>query len=256
MKAKLFLNIVVLGALSSFSHAALTINWGSKTFSQLLDSHGTTLDDSYVFQLGAFGSYTDGVYVSYDPGAAPIGEWSGHWNVFDQADYYGFVDGASKTWGTFSGTVVLKNDGTSAYSGAEAGFDFRNLDAYLWIRKADEMVVGGVGSENLLVHAVAKDGGTAAWKFPQTVSDCCGSKPVEWSVSDLNSSDMPLYGYQKAESDGSIRRGTGNTNYNSGNSGSYPAGYLQLGAVPEPCSSVLVLVLSVLAVLDRRRAWF
>lgn len=243
MKANLLFNLVLLSALSTLSHAAVTINWGSETFSEILDSHGVALDNSYVFQLGVFSTTTGLGEVPYVPELRSLTDWAGHWKVFDQADYDVLVDGDGKSWGTFSSHPVLMDDGTSDSSFATAGFNFTGLDAYLWIYKPGEAALGG---ENLLVRA-------AGWEFPAT-SECCGTTlPLDWSVSDLTVGDVPTLGHQKG-SGSIVAVGAGDSPY-TGSSDS-AIGALQTGTfVPEPGSALLVLLLGMMAVLDRRRVW-
>lgn len=247
MKFKFLLTLMLLTTLSPLSHAAVTINWGSEAFSTLLDSKGVPLDGSYEFQLGVFTTTTQSGTVPYVPQLTSLDDWASHWKVFDKADFNSIVDNG-QTWSTFSSTVVLNNNGTSSYAGAAADVNFTGLDAYLWIHKPGDATRGG---ENLLLRAAGTTPGTTNWQFPASVADCCGKNlPIDWSVTDLQGSDVPVIGYQK----GSLEAptvGAGDTPP----SGGYIS-YMETSTfVPEPCSAVMVMVLGLMGLLDRRRSW-
>jgi len=221
--------IAVIAALTTAGHAQ-TINWGSDVMSNLLDSKGATMGDTFVFELGAFNS-------GFVPSQDNLASWFGNWHAFDTAAY-------APEMGYFTASVDMQANGTSSPTATvPATPSFANLNAYLWVRNSN--VADSASSEWLLVR-------DTSWVFP--VPRCCDpTLPLEWSVSDLTPSDVPVYGYQKTP-DGS-RVGTGDVTYTP----SYPTGsYLQTGsfsAVPEPCSAVMVLVLGVLGLTDRRRSW-
>ena len=243
MKPKFFLNFLLLGLLSTLSPAAVTVTWGSLDFTQILDSHGAPLDSSYVFQLGVFSS-------TYTPVVNDIANWSSHWQVFDQADYQ-TLDASGTTWATFGSEAILNNNGTTSSTAATAaqGFDFRGLNAYLWIHSPDATVLG---DQNLLVRASGSTLGSTDWQFPTTVADCCGANlPLQWSVSDLTPTDVPVVGYQKGADPQAPVVGEGKAELPSHT----PESFLELAVVPEPCSAVMMLVLGMLAMLDRRRSW-
>ena len=70
-------------------------------------------------------------------------------------------------------------------------------------------------------------------------------------MSDLGASDVPLYGYQNNTYTNPV--GTGDV-YSPG--GGFSSTYLQTATyIPEPCSSVMMLMLGAMALLGRRRSW-
>ena len=161
--AKLVCLIFVLAAATAHSQ---TLNWASLTGSEIVDSHGNPLDNTYVFELGAF---TDG----FVPDETNVGSWETQWHVFDTAAY-SYTPGQL---GYFTGTQDVQS--VPAYSSL-----FEGLKAYIWIRNDTE-------TEHFLA-STSND----AWRFPLLVPGCCpnGEGPT-WSVSDLNT-DNPIWGGQ------------------------------------------------------------
>jgi hypothetical protein len=206
---------VVAGTTSAFGQ---TYNWGSPVFSDLRDSKGNLLDNSYVFELGAFMS-------GFVPDADNQGEWEINWQTFDRA---AFNPAASY----FTGSAAMLPDGTSDSPYMTTGaVSFEGLDAYLWVQdgsdlaSSDELFLGRVGS----------------WVFNSADPACCGnSLPTEWSLADF-SSETPIFGSQ-----------TGND----GAGGFTVSGgfMLQTFSIPEPSSAVLVLVGALIWVRRHRRA--
>jgi hypothetical protein len=170
----ILIRLLAAASLLGAGASAQTINWGSEVFSDLRDSNGLTLDDLFVFEIGAF-----------DPGFSPLEtnttEWLDNWNVFDRAAYNGPL-------GYFTGTTEMTDAGLSISPALAADIpSFEGMSAYLWIRKGDLPVPG---SEWLVVRATD-------WTFPTAVPGCCDNGlPVEWSVSELTTGDTPKWGRQ------------------------------------------------------------
>ena len=147
-----------------------TLNWASLTDSAIVDSGGEVLNETFIFQLGAF-----------DPAFKPIEsnllEWAVNWRVFDTADYA--YDLSSQT-GYFTGTQALQDV-------PDYRTMFQGLTAYLWIRNA-------ANTDYFLASADAKPG-VAAWQFPLLDPGCCPTGIFSWSVSDLGG-DTPIWGSQ------------------------------------------------------------
>ena len=226
MKAILLRSAAVITLLTAAAPAQ-TINWGSEAFSTLVDSHNVELNNSYVFELGAF-------TTRFDPITSNPLLWIANWRVYDAAEY-------SQANGYFTARVDMLDNGHSS-APESANIDFRGLDAYLWIRNSN--VAENINSEWLLVRS-------SSWDFPTPSSHCCDpSLPIEWSVSDLTVSDVPVYGAQDGAND-TVRKGGGVIS-----TPPPPGTYLQTATlVPELSSSVLIMVLGVLVLLDRRRTW-
>jgi hypothetical protein len=244
MKAILLRSAALICLLTVAAHSR-TINWGSEVFSILVDSSNQELTlssntpvDNFVFELGAFRTVTNTEFV---PTLFNIEQWATNWKVFDRASY-------SQTSDYFTSTVEINSSGFSSNTAvAPSNFNFDNLPAYIWIRN-EGVTAGSTAAEWLLVRS-------SSWTFDAPLSHCCDPNlPVEWSVSDLTAADIPVYGAQKDDTRA----------YENGVISSQPVAqvgpYLQTATfafspVPELSSSVLILVLGVLGLLDRRRAW-
>lgn len=212
-----FLPLMLSGSASlAFQAEAQTLNWGSLFASNLVDSKGQTLlESSYVFELGAF---SDG----FVPTSENVYDWVSHWVVYDRAQY-------SEANGYFTSTVSMNDDGTSSYHPA-AGMSFEGLQGYVWVKNSSYPTKG---TEWFLATA-------DAWVFPGATPGCCDNQvPKEWSISDLDSSDVPLWGNQ----DGIIGDGTYSV------IGNYDLQTFTF--VPEP-SSLLFGMLSATMLLRRR----
>ncbi|MCH7227846.1 PEP-CTERM sorting domain-containing protein [Haloferula sp. A504] len=161
---------------------AQQIDWGSEIFSDLVDSEGEVLDNTFVFQLGAFDA-------GYNPADYEPGDWLNHWQVFDEAAYNGIEEPVDDgVWGYYTSTANMEPDGTSDSPEESSGAtSFEGRQAYIWIRNGDNPEPG---TEWFVVT-------TSSWVYPTADSGCCGSSlPLEWSSSDLTSGDTPLWGSQ------------------------------------------------------------
>jgi len=212
---------------------AQTLNWGSENFSSFTDSQGATLDNTFVFELGAFDP-------NFTPDENNTSAWVANWRIFDQAAY-------SQVNGTFASTVEMLRDPDplanpdvlkSGFSGAST-INFSGLSAYLWVRKGDAPVEG---SEWLLTRA-------ANWTFPLEGQDCCGKGLVEWSVSDLNSGDVPKWGRQSGFDPLNPYVSTGPGVKTSDT----PSTLQTFTFVPEPSSALLAAIAGIGMVMRRRR---
>ncbi len=217
MKITLILMTALLGAFAPTRAHAQTLNWGSPVGSLLVDSDGDGLDDRFVFELGAFA-------LDFIPDDSNLEEWAVNWRVFDSASY-------NQDFGYFTSTVQVLSDGSSSNPAASAG-SFAGMIAYLWIRDSDEPVEG---SEWLLVRA-------ENWVFPAVGGDCCDTRVIEWSISDLDSGDLPLWGNQGGT------RGPGESTTTT------TTGLQTHTFVPEPSTALLAAIACGFAVLCRRRS--
>jgi hypothetical protein len=166
MKVSLAKLCCLMFALATATVHSQTLNWASLTESEIVDSGGNPLSDSYVFELGAF---TDG----FVPDSSNFDSWGSKWEVFDTAVY----SYSPSMLGVFTGTEDVQN--VAAYSSMFAG-----LKAYIWIHNDSE-------NEHFLASTSSDK-----WRFPLLVPGCCpnGEGPT-WSISDLNSDD-PIWGGQ------------------------------------------------------------
>lgn len=207
---------------------AIQINWGSELDSDFRDSFGNSLDDAYAIQLGYFEKVLGEQFV---PTSANAAEWSSHWKVFDQAAF-------DPSTGYFTSSVTLNADGSSSsdYADNDLGLNFLNQDAYIWIHNSE---TPAPDTEWFL-------GRSSEWRTPESTSDCCDTRVISWSVSDFESSDVPVYGKQ-----GDVTGSGSHTN-----DGPYTIQTFTFDTpslVPEPSSSLLLALGGVALVLRRRR---
>ncbi|HSP42840.1 MAG TPA: PEP-CTERM sorting domain-containing protein [Luteolibacter sp.] len=209
-------SMLALGATSQ----GQTIEWGSYAGIDMFDSAGNVLDDTFVFQLGAF-------TAPFTPEASNYQDWFANWMVFDQAVY-------NEADGVFMPSPLapqMQPDGTSNSAFLSDGAtSFEGLDAYIWIYNSEDPVPG---TEWLLVRA-------ADWVFPEYDPDCCGGFPLQWSISDLDPSDTPEWGSHSGST------GPGAYTYNG------PFDLRTHTFVPEP-SSLLLAIFGTGLLMRRRR---
>jgi hypothetical protein len=168
--------ILLVGLLPARS--ILIIEWGTPIFSELYDSYGNELYSSYTWELGAFNP-------SFTPTATNVEQWSANWWIFDRAAY-------NPTNGFVIGNVIMNNDGTSANTNSYVtNANYQGLDAYIWGYNKKEYEFG-------LEWVWFRHGGTNtnAWTFATLPPDDPPTLEVEWSISDLIASDVPLWGSQ------------------------------------------------------------
>jgi hypothetical protein len=206
------------GAIISDATAS-TLNWGSDVGSSLMDSEGEVLDETFVFELGAFQD-------NFVPDESNIDQWSLNWLVFDRASYNPIL-------GYFTSSVQISTDGKSASEFAEPDSpSFNGKSMYLWIKN-------NAGTQPGTEWMLSRN---ASWTFSVNTTECCdNSLPMEWSVSDLDENDVPVWGAQNGIP------GAGES--------SAPGNYtLQTyTVVPEPTAITLVGVAIGLGMMRRRR---
>ncbi len=221
--------LLIMGGLGLCSGViqAQTFNWGSAVFSDLVDSNGNPLDNTFVFEVGAFRD-------DFIPDATNFSEWYGHWQAFDRAAYNGIeAVGDDGIHGYFTSTANMNSGGTSDSAWQTPGaLSFEGLNAYVWIRNSN---LAEPGSEWMLARA-------DDWVFPVAEEDCCGNNlPIEWSTSDLTASDTPVWGAQGSQTGGGLINIPGNFT-------------LQTATfVPEPSALLLSFFSGILLCIHRKR---
>ena len=221
-------NLAIFFCLLVLPLSARTIDWGNAVDDMLHDSYGLMLDDSFIFELGSFGSFA--------PTALNIDQWSSNWKAFDQA-----LAPASAGWhsasGFFSSSATLIAGGLSSESATLGSHVFtENEQAYIWVYNRldyDPATEWALITNNSIDGNVLDD-----WLFPAV-----GGKtddPVEWR---LSAATGVIYGgLDNAQGDG----------YYSVDPGIFA---LQTHTiVPEPGSALLVLAIGIIARCRRRRA--
>ncbi|MGB6222341.1 hypothetical protein [Haloferula sp.] len=207
--------------------SAQNLNWGSVIYSDLVDSEGQVLDQTYVFQMGAF-------VGGFVPDETNTSDWLSNWQVFDAADYNGLEDPDDGIFGYFTSSAGMMDDGLSdSPDQSSLASSFEGLDAYLWIRNSD---LDAPGSEWFLGRA-------GDWIFPMAVPGCCDNDGVlEWSTSDLLAGDVPVWGSQGGT--------VGNGEYSVNGSDTLQT----FTFVPEPSTAMFVVMFGTLMILRRRRS--
>lgn len=183
-----FAVLVALMLAASPARAELLVEWGTPVDTYLTTSFDVELVSNaqpIFWQLGAFVS-------GFNPTAANVESWASNWRVFDLATN-------NYALGLFTGIAILLDDGTSSSTNATAGFDFRGLDAYMWGYNtfedtADGTKFYGFGMEWLVLRA--DENPVDPWVFPVSYPPGPPSLEYEWSISDLTTNDVPLFGSQ------------------------------------------------------------
>lgn len=197
---------------------AQTLNWGNVVGGSITTSTGAPIDNTFIFQLGAF---VDG----FEPDTTNTDLWLLNWRMFDQATY-------DPTWGFSTEDVFINNDVTSSNPSAST-MSFAGLDAYIWIRNNDNPVEG---SEWLLTRS-------SSWTFPIVGGDCCSTNVLEWSVSDLETGETPEWGRTYDIVGPGVFTPPGSTS----------PGLQTFTFVPEPSTALLSVMAGCVLVLRRRR---
>jgi len=155
------------------------INWGSLDFSGIVDSNGNALTaDNFFFDLGAFKS-------DFTPTESNVADWAANWYTFDRATYV--MD--SPYTAVFASSYLMYDGSPGGIDSTGSNFESLGIsrDAYIWVYNG---TIPEHGTQWFLARA-------SNWDFPEITGLCCDNDPpLEWSMSDLTSLDVPLWGSQ------------------------------------------------------------
>lgn len=230
---------IVLAGLLATPAKATTIDWGTYfgSTSYLFDSNGANLDDTYVFQLGSFGSFV--------PTAANILNWAANWKPFDQA-MAPVSNGFVSTSGTVGHSATLESDLTTSNTALSQTNTFAEGEqAYIWAFKdtsgsSTPLPVYSSDLQWALVTNDSTDGVVADdWTFPAPSGHIATS--LDWRIEDAT--DSPFGGLNDTQDPGDFT--------------STPPDFIlqthTIVAVPEPGSALLIGLAGLACQLKRRK---
>ena len=213
--------------LISATAPARTIDWGSAVGDSILKSNGLALDDSFVFELGTFGSFV--------PSEANLDQWQANWKIFDRL-LAPALNGWDSALGFFDGSATLQTNGTSSHAPPLPANTFaQGEQAYIWVYNGftiDALTEWALVTNNSLDGNPLDD-----WLMPAHADQT--ALPLDWRLS--NATQVPFGGLNDVEGPGDY-------------SVTPPSFELQTHVVPEPASALLVgLATFVLRCRRRRR---
>lgn len=203
---------------------ASTVFWGSAFNDNLFDSAGNTLDSTYSFEIGTFGSFV--------PTYQNVDQWAANWHVIDRA-----FDPDSNGWNStdqfFVGTVDLLADNSSNSPDADPAYQFSKDDiAYLWAYNSKDIVPT---SEWALLSYGDDPANTGN---PWVIADPSDSNSYNWNLTDAHVT--VIGGANDVQGPGTY----------SANPGVFS---LQTAVVPEPGSALLLFAAAASHLIRRAR---
>ncbi len=229
MKSSLFLSLASAAVFCAWapSAGALGIDWENGGTTPMFDSLGSSLDDSFSFELGTFNS-------GFTPTAGNLAEWGDNWHVLDRVTAPE-ANGWNSGTGVFSGNMAFDAGMVSLSADADPSYSFiTGNQIYLWAYNVQTLAAG---NEWALVTRTADVGfAFQAWSIPDS------SESINSSLL-LSDADTVIYG--------GVNNIQGPGTYDTGAAPSSFA--LQTHAIPEP-SSALLLSVGLLLTVRRKRA--
>ncbi len=215
--SKFLLTLIGVGGCLSTTVQARTINWGDAFLGTDVTSQNVSLDGTFTFELGTFGSF--------DPDAGNVTDWRTNWKLLDTEPYNSSLMFASSQVGL---GYVPAADGDPAYLTSDyyaAGLSphfAEGEQVYIWVYNS---LSPTPGSEWGLFT-------NATWTLPTGAPTGQPELPVNWYIP--NSTESPY----------------GSTSVVSGQDSFQTEGF---AAVPEPDGALLLGLLG-LGIILRRRA--
>ncbi|GEP42211.1 PEP-CTERM sorting domain-containing protein [Brevifollis gellanilyticus] len=206
-----------------------SISWFDGSGDVIVNPTGTALDSSFIFEIGTFGSFV--------PTDNNLDQWAANWKVFDRAV---IGDGWNPAEGYFTSFAQLSETGTPGLG--QSSFSAETFQsgevAYLWVYNALDLVPT---SQWALVRDSTNGPGSGSWLMPTADDNAVDS--TDWDLLQANQAIL-----------GMVNGVMGPGDYTPiGNPGG-GAAWLQLAAVPEPGSCLLLGVAGLLGLWRRKRA--
>lgn len=226
---KTLLCTVALSALLLQPALSTSISWFDAEGDVIVNPTGTALSSAYIFELGTFGSFV--------PTASNIDQWAANWKVFDRAQA---GDGWNSATGYFTSNAQLLETGTPGLG--QSGFSGQTFQsgeaAYLWVYNALDLV-------QTSHWALVRDNTGSGVVSPSWVMPTADDNSFDSSDWDLFEANVAVFGMVNGVQGGGDYTPISN-----------PGGvaWLQLAAVPEPGSCVLVVLAGLCAMRRRRKA--
>lgn len=208
------------------SHAhASGVDWSSPLFDsqQMIDNSGNLLDSSFTIELGTFAT-------GFVPTASNTSSWQSNWKMLSRADTSNgqWVPNDPFFGSYFTNSFYFNADGTVANLAGSATFT-ANEQAYIWVYSNNEWALVTDNSPGTT--------GDDIWRLPNP-SDANGF-PTTWY---LNTADTAIVGGVNGIQSGTPYAYDPGTNFR-----------LQTAVIPEPGTSLLVLMLGGLLQLRRHK---
>lgn len=199
---------------------ARTISWFNAPGDVMVDASNNTLGAAITFEIGTFGAFV--------PTDLNLDQWAANWKVFDRAV-------AGDGWNTGSqyltSSAQFRADGTSSFGGVET---FMMADTmYLWAYSSQDLLPT---SQWALVRDATTGPGSPAWTLP--ASDTLNPTSIDWDLVQANTAII-----------GGVNGVYGGGDYDTL---ADPGFVLQLAAVPEPGSALLLAAALTLGMRRRR----
>ncbi|MES2595907.1 MAG: PEP-CTERM sorting domain-containing protein [Verrucomicrobiota bacterium] len=206
-----------------------SISWLDAEGDVLVNPTGTALDSSFIFEIGTFGSFV--------PTDANLDQWAANWKVFDRAVA---GDGWNPALGYFTSNAQLSETVTPGVG--QSSFSAETFQsgevAYLWVYNALDLEPT---SQWALVRDSTNNGALSpSWLMPTADDNAFDS--IDW---DLLQADQAILGMVNG-----VQGGGDYTPISNPGGG---VAWLQLAAVPEPGSCLLLGVAGLLGLWRRRR---
>jgi hypothetical protein len=206
-----------------------TINWGNfpnPGGQYLFDSAGVALDDSYIFELGTFGTFV--------PLTTNLGDWALYWKTFDRA-IAPEIEGWNSATGSLGSSATIEADFTTDNASITPQHTFAvGEQAYIWAFKTSNVYAAGFEWALLtnkfdgIVDGSGDDDSSDDWLIPAPAGH--GNNVKDWFIEDATFS--PFGGL--------------NDTQHPGDYSSTPAAqfilqtHTELAPVPEPSSALLI----------------